>query len=269
MLVIDDLDRIDPEHVFRILNIFAAQFDQKDGNKVSSNKFGFDRIVLVCHYENLKKIFQHKYGLNTDFSGYVDKYFSKSKFEFDSREIIQYILKEAFKANGSEKLRFFKIVLLSLTDNNMLTLREAIKLAQANIKVFNENTMPDSFIFMKYLSSVIDIDSIIERFKKSKHSLNDFEDGFRTFDYEWYFKETLADLLFYNHQDNFQTKTKTYEFPDQNLEFVISVSSFRRQPKVDSFIVKKDGQEFKKEFYRSDLFAILEQVAIRFKQLKG
>jgi len=28
VLILDDLDRIDPEHIFRILNIFSAHFDQ-------------------------------------------------------------------------------------------------------------------------------------------------------------------------------------------------------------------------------------------------
>lgn len=63
VLVIDDLDRIDPEHVFRILNVFSAHFDQKD----NSNKFGFDKIVFVCDINNLKSIFSHKYGIGTDF----------------------------------------------------------------------------------------------------------------------------------------------------------------------------------------------------------
>ena len=48
ILIIDDLDRIDPEHIFRILNVFAAHFDTQndlpldDNTKQRKNKFGFE-----------------------------------------------------------------------------------------------------------------------------------------------------------------------------------------------------------------------------------
>ncbi|NQU83693.1 MAG: NTPase KAP, partial [Parcubacteria group bacterium] len=60
ILILDDLERIDPEHIFRILNIFSAHFDSQ--NKELPNKFGFDKIILVADVQNLKSIFHHKYG---------------------------------------------------------------------------------------------------------------------------------------------------------------------------------------------------------------
>ncbi len=86
VLILDDLERIDPEHIFRILNIFSSQFDLNNNKFV--NKFGFDKIVLVADYNNLKNIFHHKYGRGTDFDGYFDKFFSKEVFEFNNIEII-------------------------------------------------------------------------------------------------------------------------------------------------------------------------------------
>ena len=39
VLILDDLERIDPEHIFRILNVFSAHFDLH--NNELENKFGF------------------------------------------------------------------------------------------------------------------------------------------------------------------------------------------------------------------------------------
>jgi len=88
VLIIDDLDRIDPEHIFRILNVLAAHVDvKKDSDK---NKFNFSRIILVCDIENIRKMFANRYGADVDFSGYIDKFYSRSIFHYDlSAEMIK------------------------------------------------------------------------------------------------------------------------------------------------------------------------------------
>jgi hypothetical protein len=88
VLIIDDLDRIDPEHIFRILNVLAAHVDvKKDSDK---NKFNFSRIILVCDIENIRKMFANRYGVDVDFSGYIDKFYSRSIFHYDlSAEMIK------------------------------------------------------------------------------------------------------------------------------------------------------------------------------------
>jgi hypothetical protein len=95
ILIIDDLDRIDPNHIFRLFNVFAAHFDHRD--KRTENKFGFDHIILVCDIKNIKHIYQHSYGVSTDFNGYVDKFFSREVFYFDNYENIVSFLKSYFK----------------------------------------------------------------------------------------------------------------------------------------------------------------------------
>lgn len=82
VLIIDDLDRIDPEHIFRILNIFAAHQDTNS----QGNKFGFDKIIAVCDIDNIRSIFHHKYGASTDFSGYIDKFYSVDVFKYNMME---------------------------------------------------------------------------------------------------------------------------------------------------------------------------------------
>lgn len=124
ILILDDLDRIDPEHVFRILNILSAYFE-----KEGENKFGFDSIIIVADYENIENIFFHKYGNQADFSGYLDKFFTLEPYFLNNKKIISdYIpklieevkckennLKDAFnKESGTINLLFSDILRRSL-----------------------------------------------------------------------------------------------------------------------------------------------------------
>ena len=90
MLVVEDLDRIDPAHLFRILNIFSAHIDYcyKYGHKaevsIAGNKFGLDNIVLVCDFSNIRKLFRHFYGGSTDFKGYIGKFLSSAPYTYSS-----------------------------------------------------------------------------------------------------------------------------------------------------------------------------------------
>ena len=81
ILLVDDLDRIDPEHIFRMLNVFSAHFDRKNSIN-SKNKFGFDKIIVVCDIGNIRNIFKAKYGVETDFNGYIDKFYSYEVFDY-------------------------------------------------------------------------------------------------------------------------------------------------------------------------------------------
>lgn len=92
ILILDDLDRMDPGHIFRILNVFAAHFDQVrktgEGTNLPNNKFGFDKIILVCDVDNLRSLFYSFYGENAEFGGYIDKFFSFRVFNFSMRNAI-------------------------------------------------------------------------------------------------------------------------------------------------------------------------------------
>jgi len=97
ILIIDDLDRLDPEHIFRLLNIFSAHCDVQYYTEKSTpkkhNKFNFDKIIFVCDVENLRSLFHHRYGAEANFVGYLDKFYSGGEiFNYNSRmEMIKYV----------------------------------------------------------------------------------------------------------------------------------------------------------------------------------
>lgn len=93
VLVFDDMDRLDPAHLFRILNIITAHVDyyNKIGHTstkdLSACKFGVDNIVLVLDYDNLVKIFHHFYGSDTNIEGYIGKFADKGIFRYSITEL--------------------------------------------------------------------------------------------------------------------------------------------------------------------------------------
>jgi hypothetical protein len=101
VLIIEDLDRIDPNHIFRILNIFSAQLDRENispreySRTNGKNKFKFDKVITVCDLENIKSIYHHLYGEGTDFNGYINKFSQDRAYRYSLKEkITTYILKE-------------------------------------------------------------------------------------------------------------------------------------------------------------------------------
>ena len=98
VLIIEDLDRIDPAHIFRILNIFSAHMDYaykyftKPETTLVGNKFGLDNVILVADYSNVRKIFKYFYGDRTDFQGYIGKFLSSKPFAYSLKnERLKYI----------------------------------------------------------------------------------------------------------------------------------------------------------------------------------
>lgn len=83
LLVLDDFDRIDPEHIFRILNILSAHMEGDE-----ENKFKFDHVIIVGDIDNLRSIFHHKYGEKTEFWGYFDKFFTVRPYIFNNDKAI-------------------------------------------------------------------------------------------------------------------------------------------------------------------------------------
>lgn len=103
VLIIEDLDRLDPGHLFRILNVLSAHVDHGNG----SPKFSFDNIVAVLDYETTRHIFTHFYGEKSNYEGYMSKFISSHAFEYSitriaHEELIKYLEKQCWVSMPSE-----------------------------------------------------------------------------------------------------------------------------------------------------------------------
>jgi hypothetical protein len=85
VLIVDDLDRIDPEHLFRIFNIFSCHLNFMESG---TNKFSMNKIIFVGDVENFKNIYHNKYGIDVDFNGYIDKFYTYETFNFNNKSIV-------------------------------------------------------------------------------------------------------------------------------------------------------------------------------------
>lgn len=95
VLIIEDLDRIDPAHLFRILNVFSAHIDrqylcsnktiyQDDKEKLFDelpDKFGFAKVIFVMDADATRTTFEKFYG-KANYDGYISKFLSKRIFYY-------------------------------------------------------------------------------------------------------------------------------------------------------------------------------------------
>lgn len=107
VLVIEDMDRLDPAHLFRIMNVFSAHMDygyrslQSTDDTLIDNKFGVSNVVFVMHAENTEAIFHHFYGNGADYEGYMSKFYNKDIFHFSlAEEKEKYALNLIIKMTG-------------------------------------------------------------------------------------------------------------------------------------------------------------------------
>lgn len=143
VLIIEDLDRIDPAHLFRILNIFSAHMDYaykyftKPDTTLVGNKFNLDNVVLVGDYSNIRKIFKHFYGEHTDFTGYIGKFLSSKPFAYSLREErLKYIYEKLALVTGSP-VALVKIVISEDKLENK-TIRDIIHSFEIDKQIYKE-----------------------------------------------------------------------------------------------------------------------------------
>lgn len=153
VLIVDDIDRLDPEHVFRILNVFAAHFDS-NVNAGTKNKFNFDKIIIVCDFNNIRNLFHHRYGDNVDFMGYIDKFYSSDIYSFDNKKAILKIHARImysinFEVNHGNSIQYIQDLYFSndflaniintFIDRNFISLRNIVKMYKLKINHHDES----------------------------------------------------------------------------------------------------------------------------------
>lgn len=94
VLIIEDLDRLDPSHLFRILNVISAHIDDAMQPDKVGNKFGFSNIVIVMDYDTTRHIFEHFYGRDASYEGYMSKFIAEEPFRYSLTDLALSNLKE-------------------------------------------------------------------------------------------------------------------------------------------------------------------------------
>ena len=256
VLIIEDLDRIDPAHIFRILNVFSAHFDRYNISTsldISSvdycNKFCLDKIVSVCDLDNIKNIYAHVYGEKTDFWGYISKFSNSREFRYSLQQYLKdYIVNHLLNRDLSSYTNICDILSQSIVDsmdgkNSIETnIRIIISRIQSvrniikDIKLFLEEPCNDKFIktdsLFIYLLSLLKVFGLkFDIFKQDR---------------------VINELLFLVGKNwcliTRFTKDLYFEFRYNTLEvyykFKIGMNNFDWR-KGDPFIINKDKNEIK------------------------
>ena len=152
-LVFEDMDRIDPAHIFRILNVISAQMDygykygvSPKSSSLAGNKFGVDNIVVCLDYDNLKHIFHHFYGPKACFDGYINKFSDKGIFHYSLQEQVQqFYMNELVRVTGMDNNAI--MVIMEQFDITAFTLRQLYHAIdgvgqQISLPTWNRNIIP-------------------------------------------------------------------------------------------------------------------------------
>jgi len=181
VLIIEDLDRLDPKHLFRILNVVSAHIDDSDRPDIVGNKFGFSNIVLVMDYDVTKHIFHHFYGAQACYEGYMSKFLSREPFRYS----IKSIMIQSFETQLGEKLGIHELLPHLQNFREKLvgsSLRDLYKLTQFDTdSYFNGfeysyfgGSMPTSLPLFHLIIYMMESGMSVEKIEEDLRSLNNF-----------------------------------------------------------------------------------------------
>lgn len=232
VLIIDDLDRLDPEHIFRILNILSVHSEDAYLNEGESNKFGFDKIILVCDLNNIRSIFHHRYGGGTDFNGYMSKFYTLEPFIFKLENeisnqigVIENNFKNSSLRNHYENFtRILKMILIDLIYSKQITLRDLIKISKIDFEIEIYDRIGQLGLDSKYSRSIIfyisyyllRIDHIVDRISSIKkyYGTNIVELNF----------DFYTELCFVSLGER---KGEIFSYKDKDLDHVLNCKEYK------------------------------------------
>ena len=131
VLIVEDLDRIDPAHLFRIMNVLSSQVDNPYYDDCSNkNKFGFDKIILVMDYDITRHIFHHFYGINANYEGYMNKFLNTTPYRFSITQAAQMQVRQRIEQLiGTSELSEIRAELAAYpTEAQIISLEKCISL---------------------------------------------------------------------------------------------------------------------------------------------
>lgn len=132
VLIIEDLDRLDPAHLFRILNVISAHIDDCSKPDKVGNKFGFSNIVIVMDYETTQHIFEHFYGKEASYAGYMSKFLSEEPFRYSIAELALPKLKDKILNETGISMDLFKSFAIMNKKMSTLSMRDIVRLYDLN-----------------------------------------------------------------------------------------------------------------------------------------
>lgn len=132
VLIIEDLDRLDPAHLFRILNVISAHIDECSKPDKVGNKFGFSNIVIVMDYDTTQHIFEHFYGKEASYAGYMSKFLSEEPFRYSIAELALPKLKEKIRQEVGINKDFFDVFRIMNLKLEKLSMRDIVRLYDLN-----------------------------------------------------------------------------------------------------------------------------------------
>ncbi len=238
VLIIDDLDRVDPKHIFRLLNVFSAHFDQDSS---VDNKFGFSKIILVCDIENIEIIYRKLFGENVDFKGYIDKFRSVGTFPFDNRENwIQELrnITQLFREKNPYDYncftgfdKFIYPLIIDMLKSGLVDMRQLLKLNRFPVtieiphKLYFQgySSIAQSELYLAYLILLFLFDSNKSLLDKSMSYLASIDESKLRNQIDKRLFEELVEILLYKEYPlkDSQNRNIKIGIADQNISFNI------------------------------------------------
>lgn len=176
--LIEDLDRIDPAHLFRILNVLSAHVDYAykfgqsvDESSICGNKFGVDHVVLVLDYKKLSNIYHHFYGIETSFDGYIRKFCSDQPFYYSfTNQRYQYVIKYLHEMTHLSEDILQTMLLRDVVSSK--TMREiASAIIDVDRSIFNTPRYKDINVELDLPKGVLQVLVVMRRFGVSTQDM--------------------------------------------------------------------------------------------------
>ena len=189
VLIIEDLDRIEPMQLFGIFNIFSVRTEKKIASKGTKNangskenepdrtlnKFGFAKIIFMMDTIAIGTIFRNYYG-EANYEGYIKEFVSKNIFFHSvsehAKNSIQSYVKEECKVDFNTVTKGLTAVGIRLGKNDIKDMVNVLdNFEDAYIK--KEVSVTDSFHFLSD-TPLVKLLALLRRLGVKKYQLSDF-----------------------------------------------------------------------------------------------